>query len=93
MLTVEELKNMTPGVRFASGFVLDNPDGVNMSNSGKLLRWVAIRGKGYHDWAIYIHFADRSEDAAAQEGDKVCLERHIKQLIPCEDEAFGLYRF
>jgi hypothetical protein len=47
MLTLQALKDMKPGI-FTSGTTTDNPDGVNMTNSGQALRWVAVRG-GIHD--------------------------------------------
>jgi len=42
-LTPEEIKNMKPGI-FAEGIALDNQYGINMSRSGRQLRWVAVRG-------------------------------------------------
>lgn len=92
MLTPEQLKAMPSDDIFASGTAMDNEDGLFMANTGKKLRWVAVRG-GIHDWAIYCHFADKREDWIRRHGDKVCDERHIKKLVPCNDEAFKMYRY
>lgn len=91
MLTLQQLKDMEPGI-FASGETTDDPEGINMTNSGRALRWVASRG-GIHDWAIYIHTADHSEQWVKAQGDKVTSEHNIKKLVPCDDEAFGMYRY
>lgn len=92
MLTLKQLKEMEPDTIFATGEALDSPYGINMSNSGKLLRWVAVRG-GIHDWCIYCHFADRDIEWIKRHGDKVCGEEHIKKLVECNDESFKLYRY
>ncbi len=63
-----------------------------MCGSGKLLRWVAVRG-GIHDWCIYCHYADKSVEWIKAQGDKVCIERNIKSCVPCDDESFAMYRY
>jgi len=83
------LEEMKPGI-FASGCTTDDSEGINMSNSGKPLRWVAVRG-GIPDWTIYIGEATLLE--VAHGGDKVISENNIKKLVPCDDEAFNMYRF
>ena len=90
-LTLKQLKKMQPGI-FASGTVSDNPTGINITNSGKLLRWVAVRGQ-IHDWAIYCYWADASEEYVKDHGDKVYSEKNIKKLVPCSDKAFEMYRY
>lgn len=90
MLTLQQLKDMEPGV-FASGEVVDGPDGVNMTGSNRELRWVATRG-GIHDWAIYIHEAYHSEEYVKNSGDKIHNREIVKKLVPCDDEALGMYR-
>ena len=73
MLTVDQLKAMPAGTVFATGVVLDVPDGLFMANTGKELRWIACRGKGYHDWTIYCHFSEHSIKWIERHGDKVFL--------------------
>jgi len=92
MLTLKMLKDMPPGTTFATGVVMDNPEGLNMCNTGMELRWVAVRG-GIHDWAIYCHYADRNIEAVRRSGNKVCREGYIRMLVPCDDEAFAMYRY
>ena len=89
-LTLKQLKEMKPGI-FTSGVSFDGPDGINMMNTGKSLRWVAVRG-GIHDWAIYCHTSDKSVEYIRDMGDKVHNEATIKKLVPCDDEAFNMYR-
>ena len=91
MLDLQILKAMPPGTAFATGTALDNPDGLYMANTGKELRWVAIRGDKW-DWAIYCHFVDSGIDWIKRFGDKVCDEKHIRKLVPCDDESYEMYR-
>lgn len=90
-LTVEMLEEMEPGV-FAQGTVSDNPVGINMTNSDRLLRWVAVRGDA-PDWRIYCHWAESDFDFVRTNGDKVTSEINIRKLVPCTDEAFAEYRY
>lgn len=92
MLDKKMLMDMPPDTIFAQGEIIDSPEGVNMSNSGKLLKWVACRG-GYYDWCIYIQFAIHDFDYVKRMGDKIITEFYIKRLVPCDDEAFELYRY
>ena len=109
MLTLEFLKQLPPHTIFAYGQVLDNPLGCNMANTGKLMRWVAVRG-GIHDWAIYCqnpHYIDSQEPEVlavgyggvwdwqkiAEVGDKVTGEKNIRRLVECNDEAFKMYNY
>jgi len=93
MLDLEMLKIIPAGTVFGEGIVIDNPDGINMTNSGKDLRWVAKKGFGYDDWAIYIHWADNDILFVAEQGDKVNWEDNIRKLVPCTDEVYEKYRF
>jgi hypothetical protein len=91
LLTLQALKEMEPGV-FAQGETTDNSEGCNMTGSGMGLRWVAVRGD-IHDWTIYIHTADNDYEWIKRSGDKVYTENNIKKLVPCDDEAFNVYRY
>lgn len=91
-MTFQDLKEMSPNSIFAFGEVIDNSTGINITGSGEMLRWVAVRG-GIHDWAIYCHFADKTKEWIKDYGDKIFRESHIKKLVPCTDEAFKMYRY
>ena len=90
MLTVDMLKKMEPGV-FAKGEAVDSPLGINMTGSGRQLRWVAVRG-GIHDWTIYCHWAFNTWDYIEKQGDKVFSEDIVKRIVPCDEEAYKMYR-
>jgi hypothetical protein len=94
MLTLQELKDMKPKTVFATGIVENSPNGIYMTdhNVGGKLLWVAKRG-GIHDWCIYIHWEDRGLNYVITNGDKVTNEHNIKKLVPCDDEAFKMYRY
>jgi hypothetical protein len=92
-LTLEKLKKINAGDIFAKGNTIDCQEGVNMSNSGRELRWVAKKGFGHDDWAIYIHFAINSDEWIEQSGDKVTSEKNIRFLVPCTDDVFNKYRY
>lgn len=91
-LTLKQLKAMEPDTIFATGTMVDSPTGLHMAGTGKKLRWVAVRG-GIHDWAIYAHFHTYDENWVRLHGDKVTYEKHIRKLVNCTDEAFGMYRY
>ena len=91
-LTLEKLEAIEPGTMFATGFAMDNSDGLNMAATGKKLKWCAVKGHGHHDWAIYCHFAQMDDDYVRRSGDKVNSEINIRRLVPCDDEALALYR-
>lgn len=92
MLTLQKLKDMVPDTIFDTGVAVDSPTGLNMTDSGKELRWIAVRG-GIYDWAIYAHFSDRSEEWIRRHGDKVFSENHIRKCVSCDNEAFQMYRY
>lgn len=66
MLTVEKLKSMQPWEIFASGEWVDDWKLFNIRWEGRQVQWVAVRGKGYHDWAIYYHLSNEEEREKAE---------------------------
>jgi hypothetical protein len=91
-LTKEQLESMEPGQIFAEGLDIDVPGGLHMTGSGDLLRWVAVRGQGIPDWAIYCHWEFFPREEVARIGDKVHHRTHIKKLVPCTADALDMYR-
>jgi len=86
MLTVEILKNMT------SGQIIGTGTGTYPELHSRPVRWVAVRGRGFWDWAIYYHLENNSVEFVRQQGDKCQTESVIKRLVPCDDEAYEMYR-
>lgn len=93
MLTREKLKAMLPRTIFAEGIALNSPDDIFMTREhmGSKLKWIAKTGD-INDWAIYIHWEYYSRDFIITNGDKVMNPHNIKRLVPCDDEAFAMYR-
>lgn len=91
-LTVYALELLEPRATIATGFAPDSPEGINMTNSGKSLRWVAVRGQGAPDWAIYCHWSWRDVEWIKRMGDKVHDRKTIKRLVPCTAEVLKRYR-
>lgn len=92
MLTAKMLQDMPPHTVFATGKIEDSPNGINMTNSGRMLGWVAKRGE-IDDWAIYCHWLEHSIEYIEDYGDKVAGKDHIRKLVPCDDEALERYRY
>lgn len=86
MLTVEKLLKMKPGI-FDKGIVLD------FRLYKDPVRWIAVRGGGVHDWTIYYHLKSKDYAYVSRHGDKCFTKEIIRELVHCNDEAFGFYRF
>lgn len=113
-LTIKQLKAMKPSTIFAKGFgyithPYFNQAKNNLEPDGRSVKvkWVAIRGGGYHDWTIYhsldtnfekadffdgISHLEASWQAIANLGAKLYNNEKIKELVPCDEETFELYR-
>lgn len=85
-LTEEILKSIRPGEIFAKG------DGM-LPVANYPLKWVAIRGEGYHDWAIYYGYNEIPDSEIARIGCKMFTKEVIRELVPCNNKAWSLYRF
>jgi len=85
---------MNPG-RFAQGVLIDLPEGTNLANTGRKVKWVAVRGN-VPDWAVYAqnpHYGEMawSFNRIEHYGDKV-FASNAKKLVSCDDEALAAYR-
>ena len=93
-LTLQMLKDMKPKV-FAKGEILNKElptPMVRPSESPDLnLCWVAKRG-GYWDWTIYLCKQELGYKYALAHGDKTFSENNIRLLVPCDDEAYKMFR-
>jgi hypothetical protein len=93
ILTEEKFKEIPRGKVFATGVLPNSPEGLFMSDDGGELRWVAKKGGGYDDWAIYCHYSNHSVDWIRQHGDKVTMKENIQKCVPCDNAVFKLYRY
>lgn len=91
VLTPELLDRLPAQEIFATGILLDNEYGINMTGSGKPLRWVAVTG-AIGDWAIYCYWSWFSPTSVKTDGDKVFARRYIENCILVDDAAFARYR-
>lgn len=107
MLTKAMLEAMPPGTIFAIGTAINSPSDIYMTQinlGGELIR-VAKRWD-IHDWAIYVKrkyrlnimeqrtlWAEILYSEVVTTGDKIITEEFIRKLVPCDDEAFKLYRY
>ena len=92
MLTKKMLEEMEPGHIIATGVLMDGPLGLHMMGTGKDLRWVAVRGGGLLDWAIYCHWSEADVEFIRMHGDKVRSENQIRRCVACSDEVLKFYR-
>lgn len=94
-LTIEKLESIRNGEIIAQGVVSNSPKGVFITQEykGRELLWVAKKGHGYNDWAIYIHWADYGLDYVLTNGDKVMNPSNIQKLVPCSKEVLAKYRY
>ena len=86
-LTVEKLQKFDDNETIATGIIED----ARLNNAP--VRWVAVAGNGYSDWTIYYHHYTKTIDFIKQRGDKLFTHSIIKKLVPCNIEAFKMYRF
>ena len=87
MLTLKQLESMPPETAFATGTGL-----IPGLHRESRVRWVAVRGGGIPDWAIYYHHAIYSVEDVKRSGDKCFTEEVIKELVSCTSEAYNMYR-
>lgn len=105
MITKAILDMLPEHTIFACGTAFNEPNnGIFMTEEHlhKKLRWVAVRGI-INDWTIYIHWELKGtkfplseafkNSEIARKGDKIYNPDIIKRLVPCDDEAFKLYRY
>jgi hypothetical protein len=91
MLTLEEFNRIPPG-SFRFGVCPDNESGLNMTGSGRPLKWVAVKGYA-EDWCIYTHLDGYTYDFVKSDGDKVMGEDNIMNVLPCDNFVFARYRY
>jgi hypothetical protein len=86
MLTEQKLKEMKDGQIISFG------EGNYPLLDVEKIRWIAVRGKGFHDWAIYYDSPEKTFEEIIKFGAKCFTSEMIKILVPCDQSAFELYR-
>ena len=79
------------GKVLVSGLTTDNPEGINYTNSGMILRFVLKIGHG-NDWTVYIGRESQTEDEISKIGDKV-IPHALKNIFEFDNEVEGMFRF
>lgn len=94
LLDMAMLDRTPPGGILASGIIPNSLEGLYMTDTrkGDMLKWIAKKGHGWNDWAIYIHWANASTIWILSNGDKVTNVEHIRKLTNCTDEVLNHYR-
>ena len=85
-INIELLKKFGNGEIFASGYLQD----VRIAH--QLVKWVAVSGNNHYDWAVYYGYPDMSNQKIADSGSKMFTLEVVKELVPCDEEAFKMYR-
>ena len=91
IITIEMLNNSVDDQILAKGECFDNPEGLNMTTSNKMLRWVAKRGM-INDWAVYTQWAYQDWDFILSQGDKVQDKKNLQNILSFSEEVYKQYR-
>jgi hypothetical protein len=59
---------------------------------GQMAKFVAVKGAGLNDWAIYFGRGDDATEHVRRHGNKVSTTEFIQHICPCDQEALNLYR-
>ena len=92
MLNMKSFSKIDYGKVFAKGEIIDNDEGLCFDRSGKMLKWVAVKGYA-DDWCVYAHLADNTFDFVKSYGNKVTVKENIQKVVPCEEDVFECYRY
>lgn len=84
VLTLADLDTMEPHTIFK---VFNPPYAL----SEGALCFVAKRGQ-INDWAVYVSASMTDPQSIARYGKKLYSEKDIRDLVPCDDDAFSRYR-
>jgi hypothetical protein len=91
-MTGAELDAIPAGTVFKTGEIVDAPEGVNMHGTGRMLKFVAVKGYA-NDWAVYCHWAHHDEEFIRGEGQKIVGSVNIRRCVPCSNEVIARYRY
>jgi len=91
VITQETFDATAPGEVFAKGEAPDSPDGLHMTGSGQLLRWVCVKGWA-DDWCMYCDWAYKHWSEVERLGQKVGEKRNILKVIDISSDLMSKYR-
>jgi len=92
MLNMKSFKKIDSGRIFAKGEIIDSDEGLCFDRSGKMLKWVAVKGH-VNDWCVYAHLAENTFNFVRSYGNKVTTKENIQRVVPCEQDVFECYRY
>lgn len=92
VLTMNMLNCIPPLTIIATGLIIDSPEGINIANTKKELRWVLKLG-GFKDWVIYIGPAINTIEEIERNGDKIGSPYNLAKLIDFSPEVEQRYRY
>ena len=90
MLTYDEFLIIPNGTNFAQGEIVDSPEGLYMTGSRRILKWVAVKEYA-NDWCVYTHWMYNSVKYVVDYGDKVLFQENIENIIKFDDEVWKRY--
>lgn len=102
-LTIERLEEMKPGEAINFGIAVNEPGGIYLTDSrvGDEIIWVACRGKGAPDWAIYAHWKFETPGRSLESpidwikthGQKIYDRTNVEKLLgKLPDDVWERYR-
>lgn len=91
-LTLEMLNRGKPFEILCKGEIEDSVSGFHLNRTGKIIKWVAIRGF-VNDWCIYTEscYKNMTYQEICTNGDKI-LSSTAKKVINADKEVWGRYR-
>ncbi len=92
MMTIEQFEQIPAGEVFRKGEIKDDATGYNATGSGKMLKFVAVKGGSGFDWAIYVGWSDWGYERIREGGDKVRGEKNITNIVGCTPAVLARYR-
>lgn len=92
IIRIEEFDALENATIFATGVTTDTSDGLHMMGTGKEIIWIAKKGDGGHDWAVYTHYSNRDLYFIQTQGDKVYNRDSIANILDIDDDMWERYR-
>lgn len=93
-LNKEDIVKAEPGQILFAGQMKDSPDSLYINGTGKTLKYVAVRGKGYHDWTIYAEdcYKDMTYEEVKTNGHKILMST-AQKFVSATKDVWELWRY